>query len=217
MGPISSSPDAARAAATRGISAQTPSEAEVDLKTYITGIANSGPEAIKILSTRLGQTPYYSGKAVTKLTPKLVQALQNMEEARAMLRDYRGNVPRELFLVESIGEAGSGKDGGPSTTVQRRISTQLEGRTVINKIFEDILGRGPTKAEFDKYYSQMTARQKAKPTVTSYSGGSTNAITQTGGPDVEEFLFQKIAGTDEAKSRKVFGFYDIFKQALGVD
>jgi hypothetical protein len=63
----------------------------------------------------------------------------------------------------------------------------------------------------------MTARQKAKPQVTTYSGGSTNAITQTGGPDVEEFLFQKIAGTDEAKSRKVFGFYDIFKQALGVD
>jgi hypothetical protein len=216
MGPVSSSPDAARAAATAPkIQGQTADE--VDLKTYITGIANSGPEAIKILSTRLGQTPYYSGKAVTKLTPKLVQALQNMEEARAMLKDYRGVVPRELFLVESIGQAGSGGDGGPSTTVQRRISTQLEGRTVINKIFEDLLGRGPTKAEFDKYYSQMTARQKAKPTVTNYSGGSTNAITQTGGPDVEEFLFQKIAGTDEAKSRKVFGFYDIFKQALGVD
>lgn len=211
------SPDAARAAATAP-RAQGQSAEEVDLKTYITSIANSGPEAIKIFSDRLSRTPYYSGKPVTKLTPKLLKAVSDMENARVMLRDYRGNIDRTAFLVESIGEAkgGTGSDG-PSTTVQRRISTELEGRTVINKIFEDLLGRGPTKAEFDKYYSQMTARQKAKPQVTTYSGGSTNAITQTGGPDVEEFLFQKIAGTDEAKSRKVFGFYDIFKQALGVD
>ena len=214
---IYGSPDAARAAATAP-RAQGQSAEEVDLKTYITSIANSGPEAIKIFSDRLSRTPYYSGKAVTKLTPKLLKAISDMENARAMLRDYRGNIDRTAFLVESIGEAkgGAGSDG-PSTTVQRRISTELEGRTVINKIFEDLLGRGPTKAEFDKYYTQMTARQKAKPQVSTYSGGSTNAITQTGGPDVEEFLFQKIAGTDEAKSRKVFGFYDIFKQALGVD
>jgi hypothetical protein len=212
------SPDAARAAATAPRT-QGQTAGEVDLKTYITSIANSGPEAIKIFSEKLSKTPYYRGKAVTKLTPKLLKAVSDMENARVMLRDYRGDIDRTAFLVESIGESGSGGSGsgGPSTTIQRRISTQLEGRTVINKIFEDLLGRGPTKAEFDKYYSQMTARQKAKPQVTTYSGGSTNAITQTGGPDVEEFLFQKIAGTDEAKSRKVFGFYDIFKQALGVD
>ena len=214
------SPDAARAAATAPRAPQGQSAEEVDLKTYVTGIVNSGPEAIKIFSTQLSRTPYYSGKPVTKLTPKLLKAIENWETARLTLAEYRGNIDRSSFLVESIGEdgsRGSGGSGGPSTTVQRRISTELEGRTVINKIFEDLLGRGPTKAEFDKYYTQMTARQKAKPQVTTYSGGSTNAITQTGGPDVEEFLFQKIAGTDEAKSRKVFGFYDIFKQALGVD
>lgn len=213
------SPDAARAAATTPPPAQGQSS-ELGLKEYITGIANSGPEAIKIFSERLAQTPYYRGKSVTKLTPKLLKAISDMENARVMLRDYRGDIDRTAFLVESIGQAADGSGGsggGPSTTIQRRISTELEGRTVINKIFEDLLGRGPTKAEFDKYYTQMTARQKAKPQVTKYSGGSTNTITQTGGADVEEFLFQKIAGTDEAKSKKVFGFYDIFKQALGVD
>jgi hypothetical protein len=211
------SPDAARAAAMKPPTAPAASAPELELGEYIRGIANSGPEAIKILSTRLRQTPYYRGKPVTKLTPSLVKALENMEEARAMLRDYRGDIPRELFLVESIGEAGSGASGGPTSTVQTRVSTKLEGRTLINKIFEDLLGRGPTKAEFDKYYTQVTKRQKAMPTTTTYSGGKRNVVTQTGGPDVEEFLFQKIAGTDEAKSKKVFGFYDIFKQALGVD
>jgi hypothetical protein len=210
------SPDAARAAATAPRAPQGQSTPEVGLKEYITSIANSGPEGIKILSTRLAQTPYYRGKPVTKLTPKLIKALSDMEEARIMLRDYRGDISRSEFIVESISE-GTGTAKGPTSTVQTRVSTPLEGRTLINKIFEDLLGRGPTKAEFDKYYSQVTKRQKAMPTTTTYSGGKTNVVTQTGGPDVEEFLFQRIAGTDEAKSRKVFGFYDIFKQALGVD
>ena len=211
------SADAARAAAMKPPASQQPSAPEMELGDYIRSIASSGPEAIKILSTRLAQTPYYRGKPVTKLTPSLVKALENMEEARAMLRDYRGDIPRNLFLVESIAEGAGGTAKGPTSTVQTRVSTPLEGRTLINKIFEDLLGRGPTKAEFEKYYSQVTKRQKAMPTTTTYSGGKTNVVTQTGGPDVEEFLFQKIAGTDEAKSRKVFGFYDIFKQALGVD
>jgi hypothetical protein len=211
------SADAARAAAMKPPASQQPSAPEMELGDYIRSIASSGPEAIKILSTRLAQTPYYRGKPVTKLTPSLVKALENMEEARAMLRDYRGDIPRNLFLVESIAEGAGGAAKGPTSTVQTRVSTPLEGRTLINKIFEDLLGRGPTKAEFDKYYSQVTKRQKAMPTTTTYSGGKTNVVTQTGGPDVEEFLFQRIAGTDEAKSRKVFGFYDIFKQALGVD
>lgn len=210
------SADAARAAAMKPPASQQPSAPEVDLSDYIKDIAGRGPEAIKILSTRLAQTPYYRGKPVTKLTAGLIKGLENMEEARALVQEYRGNIPRELFLVESIGE-GTGTKGGPTSTVQTRVSTPLEGRTLINKIFEDLLGRGPTKAEFDKYYSQVTKRQKAMPTTTTYSGGKTNVVTQTGGPDVEEFLFQRIAGTDEAKSRKVFGFYDIFKQALGVD
>jgi hypothetical protein len=210
------SPDAARTAAMAPPAPQGQSTPEIGLKEYITSIANSGPEGIKILSTRLAQTPYYRGKPVTKLTPKLIKALSDMEEARVMLRDYRGDISRSEFLVESIGE-GTGAAKGPTSTVQTRVSTPLEGRTLINKIFEDILGRGPTKAEFDKYYTQVTKRQKAMPTTTTYSGGKTNVVTQTGGPNVEEFLFQRIAGTDEAKSRKVFGFYDIFKQALGVD
>ena len=211
-----SSPDAARTAAMNPPAAPASSAPEMGLKEYITSIASSGPEAIKILSTSLAKTPYYRGKPVTKLTAPLIKAISDMENARVMLKDYRGDIPRSLFIVESIGEAGSGA-GGPTSTVQTRVSTKLEGRTLINKIFEDLLGRGPTKAEFDKYFTQVTKRQKDMPTTTTYSGGKRNVVTQTGGPDVEEFLFQKIAGTDEAKSKKVFGFYDIFKQALGVD
>ena len=216
MGPMYGSPDAARAAAMKPPATQTQAAPQVAPKDYIMSIAQAGPEAIKTYSTLLGRTPYYRGKPVTKLTPALIKSIGLMEEARASLKDYRGDIPRDQFIVESIGQ-GTTATGGPTSTVQTRVSTPLEGRTLINKIFEDILGRGPTKAEFDKYYTQVTKRQKDMPTKTTYSGGKTNVVTQSGGPDVEEFLFQRIAGTDEAKSRKVFGFYDIFKQALGVD
>jgi len=194
--------------------------AQPDLKTYITSITNSGPDAIKLFSERLRQTPYYRGKAVSTLTPALLKGITAMEEARVSLRNYRGDVDRTAFLVESIGQAAAGAGGaggGPSTTIQRKISTKLEAQTLIDEIYKDVLGRAPTQAEFDKYFKKLTKRQKDMPTKTTYSGGKTNVVTQTGGPDVQQYLYNQISGTDEAKARKVFSFYDVFKKALGVD
>lgn len=198
---------------------QPKAEPQPKLAVYITQIANGGPEAIKAFSNALRQTPYYRGKAVTTLTPQLLKGIQAMDEARVSLRNYRGDIDRSAFLVESIsqGAAGGGAGGGPSKTVQRKISTKLEAQTLINEIYSDVLGRAPTQAEFDKYFKKLTKREKEKPTVTTYSGGSTNVVTQTGGPDVQQYLYNQISGTDEAKARQVFSFYDVFKKALGVD
>jgi hypothetical protein len=205
--------------AAMGRPAPTPAPAaQPDLKGYITSITNSGPEAIKLFSQRLRQTPYYRGKAVTTLTPALLKGITAMEEARVSLRSYRGDIDRTAFLVESIAQgAGTGAGGGPSTTIQRKISTKLEAQTLIDEIYNDVLGRAPTEAEFNKYFKKLTKREREKPTVTTYSGGSTNVVTQTGGPDVQQYLFNQISGTDEAKARQVFSFYDVFKKALGVD
>ena len=57
MGPMYGSPDAARTAATQAPAAQAQSAPEMGLKEYITSVAASGPEAIKILSTQLRKTP----------------------------------------------------------------------------------------------------------------------------------------------------------------
>lgn len=195
---------------------QPQAAAQPDLKTYITSITNSGPEAIKLFSERLRQTPYYRGKAVTTLTPALLKGINAMEEARVTLRNYRGDIDRTAFLVESIAQ-GAGATGGPSTTIQRKISTKLEAQTLIDDIYKDVLGRAPTEAEFNKYFKKLTKREKDMPTKTTYSGGSTNVVTQTGGPDVQQYLYNQISGTDEAKARQVFSFYDVFKKALGVD
>ena len=82
---------------------------------------------------------------------------------------------------------------------------------------KDLVGRGPTNEELKKYTANLVAAQKAKPQVTQYStsGGVTTATT-TPGLDEQQFLIEQISGTDEAKASKVFSFYDVFKQAIGV-
>lgn len=162
----------------------------------------------------------YSVAVTGKYSDRLLSAYSTASQRAAIQSQEVGRpfTVRQYLDQETasrIAEGGS-SGSGPSTTIQRKISTPLEGRTVINEIFKDLLGRGPTKAEFDKYYTQMTARQKAKPQVTKYSGGSTNTITQTGGPDTQDFLYQQIAKTDEAKQNKIFSLYDAFKSTIGV-
>jgi hypothetical protein len=196
---------------------QAPAAPQPKLDVYVKNIANAGPEAIKLFSERLRQTPYYRGKAVTTLTPQLLKGIEAMETARVTLRNYRGDIDRTEFLSESIAQGAAGAGGGPSTTIQRKISTKLEAQTLINEIYSDVLGRAPTEAEFNKYFKKLTKREKDMPIKTTYSGGSTNVVTQTGGPDVQQYLFNQISGTDEAKARQVFSFYDVFKKALGVD
>jgi hypothetical protein len=59
--------------------------------------------------------------------------------------------------------------------------------------------------------------QRDAPTVTTTDrSGDVATYETTGGLDESQFLIQEISGTDEAKANKVFGYYDAFKNALGV-
>lgn len=108
-------------------------------------------------------------------------------------------------------------DGGPKVRKDIRISDETTARTLINAVLQDALGRGATKEELKKYTSALQKAQKASPTVTTYSTvGDVQTVTTAPGINEEQFLIQQIAGTDEAKANKVFGYYDAFKNALGV-
>jgi len=106
----------------------------------------------------------------------------------------------------------------PKPYVRKTISTKTQIRDVANEIARDLIGRGLSEEQFNKYYKLATEREKTMSTKTTYKklkGGGTEATT-TGGPDTKEFLYQQIAGTDEAKQNKIFSFYDAFKTAIGV-
>lgn len=106
----------------------------------------------------------------------------------------------------------------PEPYIQKRVSTKAEIRKVANEVARDLIGRGLSEEQFDKYYKAAIEREKAMPVKTTYKkakGGGIEATT-TGGADTGEFLYQQIAKTDEAKQNKIFGLYDAFKTAIGV-
>lgn len=166
-----------------------------------------------------------TGKYNTTVREAFLDASRNFSSEISMLQ---ANDPQRLNtqkfdltsylkdIADTRAGMGSG-DGGPSIRKNVRISDASTARTLINAVLQDALGRGATKEELEKYTSALQKAQKASPTVTTYStAGDVTSATTTGGINEQQFLIQQIAGTDEAKANKVFGYYDAFKNALGV-
>lgn len=174
----------------------------------------------KILAQRLKNAGYrvpVSGK----YSAKLLEAYSNASMATALQNQ---NIPDQGFTVgqyldqEAAARVAAGEGGGgPKVRKDIRISDETTARTLINQVLQDALGRGATKEELKKYTSALQKAQQASPTVTTYSTvGDVQTVTTAPGINEEQFLIQQIAGTDEAKANKVFGYYDAFKNALGV-
>ena len=179
------------------------------------------PEADrKILAQRLKNAGYKV--AVTgKYSDKLLSAYSTASMKAALQSQMVG----QAFTVgqyldqESaarIAAGGAGGGGGPSVRKETRISDDLTAKALIDAIFQDTLGRKASGKEILKYTSAIQKAQKTSPTVTSYatSGGVTSATT-TGGFNEQQYLIDQIAGTDEAKSNQVLGYYKAFMNALG--
>lgn len=115
-------------------------------------------------------------------------------------------------------EANVGAGGGPTTVVQTKVYNESDAKALINTIIRDQLGRQASKEEIKKYTSMIQAAQRKSPTVTIYdkSGGVQTQRT-TGGINEQQYLLDKVAGTDEAKANRALGFYETFMNALGRD
>jgi hypothetical protein len=163
---------------------------------------------------------YYKGKITDKYTPALQKAFTKAEEDRLSISTVRP-IGRDEFLQEtiSLGGVGSGSgSGGPTSGVSKatRISNTTEAAALIQSIIQDTLGRKATAAELKKYTASLQAAQKKAPTVTNYTSSGTSQTSQTtGGINEQQYLLDKISGTDEAKANKVLGFYETFMNALG--
>jgi hypothetical protein len=179
------------------------------------------PEADrKILAQRLKNAGYrvaVTGKYSDKLlsaysTASMKAALQSQMVGQAFtVGQY---LDQEAAAIIAAGGAGGG--GGPSVRKETRISDDLTAKALIDAIFQDTLGRKASGKEILKYTSAIQKAQKTSPTVTSYatSGGTTTSTT-TGGFNEQQYLIDQIAGTDEAKSNQVLGYYKAFMNALG--
>ena len=167
-----------------------------------------------------------TGKYNATVREAFLDASRNFSSEISMLQ---ANDPQRLntqkfdlssYLKDLAGTRAGMETGDkiPEPYTQKRVSTKTEIRKVANEISRDLVGRGLSEEQFEKYYKAATEREKGMPVKTTYKkakGGGIEATT-TGGADTGEFLFQQIAKTDEAKQNKIFGLYDAFKTAIGV-
>jgi hypothetical protein len=184
---------------------------------FLSTIAKS-PALITGYSKLLKSAGYYKGKITDKYTPALQEAFTRAEKDRLSISTVRP-MGRDEFLQETISLGGvGGGSGGPTSGVSKatRISNTTEAAALIQSIIQDTLGRKATAAELKKYTASLQSAQKKAPTVTKYTSAGTSQTSQTtGGINEQQYLLDKIAGTDEAKANKVLGFYETFMNALG--
>lgn len=171
----------------------------------------------KILAQRLKNAGYKV--AVTgKYSDKLLSAYSTASMKAALQSQMIG----QAFTVgqyldqEAAARIAEGGTGGPKVRKETRISDTTTAKALIDAIFQDTLGRKASGKEILKYTKNLQAAQKAAPTVTTYStSGGTTTSTTTGGINEQQYLIDQIAGTDEAKTNQVLGYYKTFMDALG--
>lgn len=178
------------------------------------------PEGVRrFYAKALDNAGYSVGKVTGKPNPRLIEVYLKAQGDFDTFRRVSGQSNLQftdwLASIDVSGETDG--TGRPSVQKTLTISTPETAATLIQKVMQDLVGRGPTDEELKKYTSRLVAEQKANPTVTRYStSGGVQTATTTPGLDEQQFLIEQISGTDEAKASKVFSFYDVFKQAIGV-
>lgn len=189
---------------------------------------NMSPSMRQALAQQLKDAGYrnpVTSKFNIKVREAFLQANRDLnDEIRFRFQNdpgYFDNNSYDLstFLKENSNAGGAG-DKGPSV-VRRR--TELRPETIDNVIvaaFQDLVGRGPSQEELDKYRAKAVKRSErpsamGETVYRNLPGGVQEQITKEAF-DPKQFLYSQIAKTDEAKANKIFSFYDAFKKALGV-
>lgn len=162
-----------------------------------------------------------SGVFTDKLLTAYQTALQSAQLQAAQLGQTFSSTYFTNYLAnEAAGAAGGAGTGGTSITEQESVITKANAKNIINKVFEDQLGRSATDAEIAKYTATFKEKAAAQPTITTTTttGKKTKIKTEPGFTTgrAEQYLVDKIAGTDEAKAGQVLDYYQTFMRKLGL-
>jgi hypothetical protein len=161
-----------------------------------------------------------SGAFSNNLLNSYTDALQTAQlQAQRLGQQFSGTFFTNYLANESAARGGTGGDG-TSITEQESVITKANAKTIINKVFEDQLGRAATDEELAKYTATFKKKAAARPTITTTttSGKRTKISTQPGFTTgrAEQYLVDKIAQTDEAKAGEVLNYYQLFMKELGL-
>lgn len=136
--------------------------------------------------------------------------------------DFSTYLDQRAREVAELKAAAAGAGGPKIDTVRTRRNLRPETiEATIDEVYRDLLGRGASKAERQKYVAKIEkALTKTKNMATTRYvdvGGGVQEQVVSEGFNPQAYLYEQIAQGDEAKQQRVVGFYDAFKRALGVN
>jgi hypothetical protein len=157
------------------------------------------------------------GLADARATTEALASLLKLQ-AQQIGQPFDPNYLTGYLQQQQLVNAGTGTGKTPSKYVQKNISNVTSIASTLDTIANDLLGRQLNEQEKAKYTAMLQNEQKkaSSAVVTNtVPSGSTTASTTTGGLDAQQYLIQKIAGTDEAKANKVLTAYDTVTKMFG--
>ena len=186
-----------------------------DYTQFLSVVAKS-PALITGYAKLLKAAGYYKGKITDKYTPALQKAFTKAEEDRLSISTVRP-IGRDEFLQEtiSLGGIGGSGSGGPTTVTSVTKYKPEAAQQLVDSIIKDTLGRKATAAEIKKYSAMLKGIEGKAASTTTYGKGANQTQVTQAGLNEQQYLIDKISGTDEGKANKVLGFYETFMNALG--
>lgn len=191
-----------------------------------TGNVGTNPIAVELYNMtdaerlQIAQTLKNAGYRVPvtgKFNDTLVTQWSNVNmaaklQAQQIGQPYDKNYLTGYLQQQAIVNAASG--AGAQDFQRKTIYDPTQAASVINVVYNNLLGREASAKELAKYTKILQEAQRKNPVKYTDTAGA--GYTATGGLDPQQFLVQQIAGTDEAKAQRVNGFYDVFKKTIGV-
>lgn len=141
----------------------------------------------------------------------------------AQVNAYKAEGVKEFPTMDEYLAARRGTGTGLGGTKTRTNVTEYSdtaAKKIINAISQQFNGRDANAKELTTLIPLINKELKSNPdfitTTTNAQGDVVRTKTKTG-LDVEQFLIDEISQKDEAKANKVLGYYNIFKQSIGVN
>ena len=185
------------------------------------------PQYRKSISQLLKSAGFYRGKVTSEATQQLRESYftaldalssENQQRLQAFGPEGQQQIDDIETFLQRQAKAGGGTKG-PKTYQYAKEFRPEELESTIQEVYQDLLGRGASQEEVAKYSKRIT-KQAAKPenmaqvTVTPTEGGPTRQTSREAF-DPEDFLIKRLAGTDEARARKVYSLYEVFDKFVG--
>ena len=112
------------------------------------------------------------------------------------------------------------KGGGNSTTTSRtRVFSDTDFRALAQEVGRALYERELSPKELKKLQPILEKAQRKTPEVTTTTegmDGKSSSVSTRTGLNSQQFLIEELAKTDEAKATQMVGFYDVYKQMMGV-